>query len=220
MKRLLLLLASFLLASCAPSTVEAVTPHLVNVYVTSAAYPRVGELYSCAPRSIVLAQTDPSAAELTLRIGEPSPLLNPAFQVGTEDLLIVNHPQAGVGALTLEQVQQLFSGRITNWKEVGGNDLPVDVWTFATGEDIQQVFDALVMKGEPVTTFARLAASAQAMSDGVGNTPGAIGYLPRRWKAGNTREALKAATVPVLVITRSQPQGPLKDLISCLQSKQ
>ncbi len=218
-RRTAVFLLSTFLASCAPSATAAVTPQLVNVYVTSAAYPRVSELYSCAPPSIVLAQSDPSTAELTLRLGEPSPLVAPAFQVGTEDLLIVNHPQAGVGALTLDQVQQLFSGRITNWKDVGGNDLPVDVWTFASGEDVQQAFDELVMKGEPVASQAHLAVTAQAMSDAVGNTPGAIGYLPRRWKAGNTREALQAATLPVLILTRAEPQGPLRDLISCLQSK-
>lgn len=219
MRPLLFLLAAFLFAACASPPSPTVTPQLVNVFVTSAAYPRVGDLYACAPPSIVLAQSDSAAAELTLRLGEPSPLLLPAFQVGTEDILVVNHPQAGVGALTQDQVQGLFSGRIANWKEVGGNDLPVQVWTFSLEEDVQQVFEELVMRGEPVTSLARLAVSAQAMSDGVGSTPGSIGYLPRRWKAGNTREALNAATVPVLIIARSQPEGPLKDLIGCLQSK-
>ncbi len=131
---------------------------------------------------------------------------------------MVNHPQGGVGALTLEQVRQLFSGRVTNWKDVGGNDLPVQVWTFSPGEDIQQIFESAVMHGQPLSSFARLAVSAQAMSDGVGNTPGSIGYLPRRWKAGNVREALKVATVPVLVLARTEPQGPERDLIACLQA--
>ena len=183
MRPLQVALAAFLLAACASPPSPAVTPQLVNVFVTSAAYPRVGELYACAPPSIVLAQSDPATAELTLRLGEPTPLL-PTFQVGTEDILVVNHPQAGVGELTQDQVQRLFSGRIANWKEVGGNDLPVQVWTFSLEEDVQQVFEELVMRGEPVTSLARLAVSAQAMSDGVGNTPGSIGYLPRRWKAG------------------------------------
>ncbi len=208
---------ALLLVSCAP-TARAVTPHLLNIYVTSAAHPRVSEIYSCAPSGLVIAQSDPASAEITVRLGEPAPLLAPAFQVGTEDLLIVNNPQAGVGALTLVQVQQLFSGQFTNWKEVGGNDLPVQVWTFSPGDDIGQVFGSLIMKGRPVTSLARLAVSAQAMSDGVGNTQGSIGYLPRRWRAGNTREALNAATVPVLVLTRSQPEGPEKELIACLQA--
>jgi phosphate transport system substrate-binding protein len=155
-----------------------------------------------------------------MRLGEPVPLLDPAYQVGTEDILIVNHPQAGVGPLTLDQVQGLFAGRISNWKEVGGNDLAVQVWVFSSEEDIEQVFDRVVMNGAPVTSLARLAVSSQHMSDSVGAAPGSIGILPRRWKTGNTREALKAATVPVLIITRDEPAGSLKNLITCLQDKE
>lgn len=218
MKSFILLLA-FLLVSCAPP-VASVTPRLVSVYVTSAAYPRVSELYSCAPASIVISLSDPASAELTLRLGEPSPLTTPAFQVGAEDIIVVNHPEAGVGPLTFDQVRELFAGQITNWKDVGGNDVPVQVWTFSAGEDIQQLFSRLVMHGRPVSSLARLAVSSQNMSDSVGATPGSIGFLPARWKTGNTREALKAAAVPVLVITRTEPQGPVKELISCLQAAQ
>ena len=219
MRFFLLCLATLGLVSCSPAAVS-VTPSLFNVYVTSAAYPRVSELYNCAPPSIVIAQSDPDSAELTLRLGEPSPLLMPAFQVGAEDILVVVHPQAGVGPLALDQVRQLFSGRVSNWKDVGGNDLPVEVWTFSAGEDIRQIFDRSVMNGEPVTSLARLAVSSQDMSDSIGSTPGSVGYLARRWKAGNTREVLKAATVPVLAITRTQPQGAVSQLIACLQSHQ
>jgi hypothetical protein len=218
-KNLLLLAACVLLVSCAPAAPSA-TPSLLSVFVTSAAYPRTGALYACAPSSLVLAQSDPASAELTLRLGEPVPLMGLAFQVGTEEILVVTNSQAGVGALTLDQVRQLFSGRITNWKDVGGNDLPVEVWTFSAGEDVQQIFERLVLNGQPISSFARLAVSAQAMSDSVGNMPGSIGYLPRRWKAGNTREALNVATVPVLILTRAQPEGPVKDLIACLQANQ
>src|SRR5512133_3614863 len=136
--RLALLLA-FVLTACAPSTPAPVTPRLVNIYVTSAAEPRTSDLYRCAPSSVVIGLSDPASAELTMRLGEPLPLLTPAYQVGSDDLLIVNHPQVGVGALTLEQVQGLFAGRITNWKDVGGNDIPVQAWTCAAGEDTQQL---------------------------------------------------------------------------------
>jgi hypothetical protein len=205
------------LACCAP-TPAVVTSQLLHVYVTSAAYPRVSELYSCAPSSAVISLSDPASADMSIRLGEPAPLTTPAFQIGTEDILIVNHPQAGVGSLSLEQVQAIFSGRVANWKDVGGNDLPIQVWTYSMGEDIQQIFDRLLMSGQPITSLARLAVSSQAMSDSVGNTPGSVGFLARRWKAGNTREAFKAVTVPVLAITPAEPKGLLKDLIACLQA--
>jgi hypothetical protein len=218
MKRLCVLLTALALCSCAPSAAQA-TPHILKVFVTSAAYPRVADVYACAPAEVAIAMSDPAPAEITIRLGEPSPLLTPAFQIGSDDILVVTHPQTGVGPLTLELVQQLFSGRIANWKDVGGNDLPVQVWTYALDEDIQQVFDRFAMHGEPVTSLARLAVSSQYMSDSVGGTPGSIGFLPRRWKAGNTHEALQIATVPVLALTRAEPQAPISDLIACLQSK-
>jgi len=209
-------LLCLVLASCSPA-VPQVTPRLLSIYVSSAAYPRVSELYKCAPPSIVIGLADPATAKLSMRLGEPAPLASPAYQVGTEDILVVTHSQVGVGPLALDDVQRIFSGIITNWKDVGGNDLPVQVWTYAAGEDIQQIFDRMVMSGQPVTSMARLAVSSQAMSDEVGNTPGSIGYLARRWKAGNTREVLNFATVPVLVVARTEPDTESKALIDCLQ---
>ncbi len=213
---LLLLTLALTAAACAPATAP-VTPHLLDVYVTSAAYPRVSEVYKCAPPSAVIRLADPATAQLTVRLGEPAPLTTPAYQVGTEDLLVVTHPQVGVGPLPLAQAQQVFAGIITNWKDVGGNDLPIQVWTYADGEDIQQVFQRVVMSGQPVTSVARLAVSSQAMSDEVGNTPGSVGYLARRWKAGNTRDVLNFATVPVLVVARVDPDASARALIDCLQ---
>src|SRR5512142_3226262 len=137
--------------ACAPAAPQ-VSPHLLDVHVTSAAYPRVSELYKCAPPSIVIRLADPATAQLTLRLGEPDPLASPAYQVGTEDILIVTHLEVGIGPLTPDQVQQIFAGIITNWKDVGGNDLPIQVWTYADGEDIQQVFQRVVMSGQPVTS--------------------------------------------------------------------
>jgi hypothetical protein len=212
----LLLLVPAVAAACTPAAPQ-VTPHLLDVHVTSAAYPRVSELFHCAPPSVVIRLSDPATAQLTVRLGAPDPLVTPAYEVGTEDILVFTHNQAGVSSLTLDQVQQVFGGIITNWQDVGGNDLPIQVWTYAAGEDIQQIFQRVVMSGQPVTSMARLAVSSQAMSDEVGNTPGSVGYLARRWKAGNTRDVLDFATVPVLAVARAEPDASVKALVDCLQ---
>jgi hypothetical protein len=212
----LVLLSTFLLTSCATPT-PAVTPQLVNAYATSAASPRLNDLYDCASSSVVVRLADEQSADISLRLGEPANLSTPAYQLGSEDILVVVHPQTGVGQLTLEQVHAVFLGQVANWKEVGGNDLPVEVWTFAPEEDVSRIFGQAVMNGQPVTSLARLAVSAQAMSDSVGTEPGSAGILPRRWKAGNTRDVFLVAKVPVLAITKSEPQGAVKELLACLQ---
>jgi hypothetical protein len=55
------------------------------------------------------------------------------------------------------------------------------------------------------------------MSDTLVNESNTIGILPRHWKVGDTREVFAVATVPVLAITKSEPQGVIQDLIACLQ---
>jgi hypothetical protein len=143
-----------------------------------------------------------------LRVGEPKVLTLSAYQFDSEDILIVTHRQSPVQNLTLESARALFAGQ---------GDPSVQVWVYASGEDVQEVFDQFVMKGSSITSSARVAATPQQMSDTVVNESNAIGILPRHWKVGDDREVFKVATVPVLALTNSEPQGVIKELIACLQ---
>lgn len=125
---------------------------------------------------------------------------------------------AGVTSLTLDQVQSIFSGRVSNWQEVGGGNLPVQVWTYSADADVEGIFDDIVLKGEPITSLARLAVSVQFMSDAIGSTSGSIGVLPRRALDAKVRDVYTAASVPVLAITKTEPQGAVKDLLACAQA--
>jgi hypothetical protein len=93
----------------------------------------------------------------------------------------------------------------------------VQVWAYASGEDVQDVFNRLLMQGQNITPSARLAVNPQQMSDTLVNEPNSVGILPRRWKAGDSREVLSVGTVPVLAISSEEPQGVAKQLIACLQ---
>ncbi len=108
--------------------------------------------------------------------------------------------------LTLEQARALFAG----------GDPSVQVWVYAEGEEMQGLFDQLVMAGRPVTSFARVAPNPQVMAEAL-NAPEAVGILPREWVDGNLRSIYSLGSVPVLAIMEVEPQGALKDLIACLQ---
>jgi len=204
----LFLLFSLLLFSCSTPP-PPVTPQLVSVYSTSAAQPWLPELYTCSGTSAVISRVDdPSDAEIILRIGEPSFLDSPAFQIDTEEILIVTHRQSLVQSLTLEEARALFAGQ---------GESAVQVWAYGSGEDVQEVFDQVVMVGGRISPSARLAVNPQQMSDTLVNEPTVVGILPRHWKAGDVREVFSVATVPVLAITQSEPQGVIQGLLSCLQ---
>jgi hypothetical protein len=205
---LIFLLSALFLFSCSTPPALA-TPQVVSVYSTSAAEPWLSSLYDCAGTSTVISRVDDSvSADIRLRVGEPRVLTSSAYQVDSEDILIVTHRQSPVQNLTLEGARALFAGR---------GDPSVQVWVYASGEDVQEAFDRLVMGGSSVTSSARVAATPQQMSDTLVNDANTLGILPRHWKVGDDREVFKVATVPVLALTNSEPQGVIKELIACLQ---
>jgi hypothetical protein len=182
----------------------------VDVYAVSAAEPWLDELFDCAADSSILLNISADAPDITLRVGEPDALTSPAYQIDTEEILVVTHRESPLQTLTLSQVRDLFAGR---------GDPSVQVWVYASGEDVARAFDQLVMQGRSVTSFARLAVSPRHMSEVLNADADAVGILPRHGMAGNVREIFSAGTVPVLAITKSEPQGAVGQLIGCLQSK-
>lgn len=213
-KFLLLMCAVILLSACAPTETPAPTPtpQVVDVYATDSTRPWLPDLFACAAQfDLVLRMVDsPSAAQVRLRLGEPAGLTMPAYQIGSEDVLIVTHRASPVQNLDVEQARALFAG---------AGSSGVVVWVFAEGEDIRQIFDAAVMNGQLVSSEARLAGSPQEMNDTLLNTPNTVGFLPRRWKAGDARDVFTILAVPVLAITDAPPQGALQGALACMQQK-
>jgi len=109
--------------------------------------------------------------------------------IALEGVSIYVHPRNAVGDLKPEQVFAIFSGRVTNWKEVGGSDAPIHVYSFdnTTGR-YWYLFDDL-MGRTPFVKDARytddrpdlaspegLARKEQQMLDWVAGDPDAIGF--------------------------------------------
>lgn len=196
------------ISSCSTETPQP-PPQVFTVYSTSAATPWLSDLYTCAEDIAIISRVDdPAAADITLRVGEPEYLNSPAYQIDEEEILIVTHRQSPVYNLNLEGVQRLFSGL---------GDPSVQVWVYASGEDVFEAFDQFVMKGRSVSSSATVAVNPQQMSDVLNADSNAVGILPRHWKAGDVREVYSVAKVPVLAITLSEPQGAVNQLIGCLQ---
>jgi hypothetical protein len=210
MKRLVSFLTFLVfLSACAPAKTQITPSQVVKVYATSAVGPWLTELFDCAATySAVVEMTDPGSAEIILRIGEPKNLISPAYQIDSEEILIVTHRESPVQNLSLDEARMLFAGQ---------GDPSVQVWVYSSGEDVQEVFEQLVMAGRGVTSSARIATSAQQMSDLLNTEKAAAGILPKHWEVGDTRVVFDAGNVPVLAIVKSEPEGVLRELLACLQ---
>src|SRR5258707_4733845 len=114
------LFAMLFSSACGVQTSQA-TPQPLNVYVTSAAYPWLANAYSCAATTQAIVRlSDSASADITIRLGQPLGLRTPAFQIGSEEILVVVNPQTGISSLSSGQVRDVFSGQITSWKDIGG----------------------------------------------------------------------------------------------------
>ncbi|WP_189411525.1 phosphate ABC transporter substrate-binding/OmpA family protein [Neogemmobacter tilapiae] len=111
-------------------------------------------------------------------LGDPTDLAQEhAFAV--DGLLVIVHPDLPLVALNSEEISGLLSGRISNWKELGGPDLAVKVFsrseksgTFST------VTDAILKPhGEVMSAGATILDRSDALSAAVAQEPGAIGYV-------------------------------------------
>ncbi|MDP1544877.1 MAG: hypothetical protein Q8L87_02560 [Anaerolineales bacterium] len=202
------LLAFYFLASCASPTPTAPTS-TITAYASSSAQPWMDELFACANEQSILVNVTANEPDIYLRLGEPAILASPAYQIDEEEILIVVNRESSTQNLSLEEAQALFAGQ--------GNE-SVQVWVYASGLDVQGVFDQFVMAGRSVTSLARVAAGPQEMSDVLNSEPNAIGILPKHWMVGNVREVYSLGKIPVLAITREEPQGALKALLGCMQN--
>ena len=217
-----LFLYLFLLSACGPAT-PAATPVTLRLQYTAATRPWLADLYTCAGRNVVDAQLvsadtmDVNTADFTMRIGETPHMSSPTYQIGTDSLEVIANPQNLLKQLNLEQVQEIFTGRIQNWKDLQGPDAPVEVWVFASGEDVEQLFEQTGLGGSPVTSLARLAVSPDEMAEAIAGDANAVGILTKAWKAEGVSNLLTIATEPVLVSTPVEPQGAVLQIINCLQ---
>jgi hypothetical protein len=64
--------------------------------------------------------------------------------------IFITYPGNPVKNLTIEQIRDIYTGKITNWKELGGEDLPIRAFSRDINSGSQTAMEELVMKGTPI----------------------------------------------------------------------
>jgi phosphate transport system substrate-binding protein len=99
------------------------------------------------------------------------------IQIANDALSIIVNPSNRIQNLTREQLEYIFTGKITNWKEVGGDDMKIIVFTRETSSGTYEFMKEHVMsKKEFVKTALSASATAQIVYS-VSENRAAIGYV-------------------------------------------
>lgn len=99
--------------------------------------------------------------------------------IAYDGIAIVVHPSNPVTNLTMEQLQDIYAGKIRNWKEIGGEDMEIVVITRAEGSGTRDTFIELIMnKGKVEETSSVLQKPSNgAVKATVAGNENAIGYI-------------------------------------------
>lgn len=114
-----------------------------------------------------------------------------AHVVALDGLPIIVHPSNPVSNLTIEQIRDIYTGKINNWKDVGGPNRKIIKISRDTNSGTYETFEKLVMKKEKIADDAEYVGSNGAVRQRVQSTPAAIGYAG----IGFLDDTIKAVTV-------------------------
>ena len=98
------------------------------------------------------------------------------FLIAYDHLVPVVHRTNPVSSLTISQLREIFSGKITSWKELGGADLPLKIVVRTYNSGTRDVWEKFIMT-TPETQKATKQPSNSGVLHEVENDPGAIGYI-------------------------------------------
>ena len=154
-------------------------------------------------------------------------------EIAKDGLAIIIHPGNPIHNLSLQQVRDIYTAKITNWSEVGGHDARIHIIAREEGSGTRTAFDDLVMDDELITPRAIIQNSNGAIRQLVSLDPNSVGFL----SLGLVDESVKALQLggilptwenvvnghyslfrSFLFVTATEPEGKAKHFIDFVTS--
>ena len=107
--------------------------------------------------------------------------------IAYDALAVVVHPSNKVSNLTREQLEGIFTGKIKNWKEVGGADMKIVAYSRETSSGTYEFFKESVLKNKNYMNGILSMPATGAIIQSVSQTKGAIGYVGLAYVSPRTK---------------------------------
>ena len=133
-----------------------------------------------------------------------------------ETLMVAVNDENKVNALTAGQLKDIFSGRISNWKDIGGDDAPILVVWPAVSSGALVVFRSTIMDNEPVTTTVFDVESIADTADAIAASPEAIGIVTATRMPQGLKQIAPAIERPLTLLYKGKPTPNLQKLLDFL----
>lgn len=147
--------------------------------------------------------------------------------------VFVTNKDVSVDSLTNQQLVDILTGKIKNWKEVGGKDQNITLVHRAKSSGSRATIADIILKGKEFTNDAIIQDSNGAVRSAIATTPGAIGYVDAAYVDGTVKglkyegvayslKAVQDGKYPVYTVghmfTKGQPTGAVKAFMDYVTS--
>ena len=159
--------------------------------------------------------------------------------VAQDGVALYVHESNGVSQLTVEQIKAIYQGDVTNWKQVGGADAPIVVYSRENSSGTYVFFKDNVLNGEDFAASAQTLPGTAAVVNAVSKEKKGIGYGGAAYAKGikelkvvgqdgqgflpsaeNVKSGKYPLARPLFVYTRGAPSGEAKAFIDyCLSAE-
>lgn len=99
------------------------------------------------------------------------------WTIALDGIVVIVHKQNPVKDLTIEQLRAVFTGKIRNWQELGGENKKITLIIREEGSGTRGYFEEIVMSGAPFARDALVQDSNGAIREIVAGDPAAIGFI-------------------------------------------
>ena len=137
-----------------------------------------------------------------------------------EAIVFVVHPSNPVSALTLDQIKRIHTGEITNWKEVGGPDLGIIVFTDALTGGTRAMVKRIILRDAPYADSCRVLDSVRLINFNVPELKGSCGALGVSFVDPEKVKVIQTETVmrPLGFITKGEPTEQVRQVIDAYRT--
>ena len=162
------------------------------------------------------------------------------IKVAKDGLSIYENAAGSISELTLEQIKDIYTGKITNWKDLGGPNAKIIVYGRENSSGTYVYFKDNVLGGADFTSAMQSMPGTAAVVNAVAKDKNAIGFGGAAYAKGikfikvkkdanspgyePTAENVKSGDYPIsrflYIYTRSKPTGAIKEYIDWILSSE
>jgi phosphate transport system substrate-binding protein len=97
--------------------------------------------------------------------------------VGLDGIAVVVHPNNPMRELSRAQLHDIFTGKVTDWSQVGGMSSPITIYARDDKSGTYDMFKSLALNGDAVPATAKRFAASDGLADAVASDPTAVGFI-------------------------------------------